>query len=712
MALFMMAAGALAAIAIACGGDWSYESKWAPQNGIAMLSPSNDTRSNLILLMADRSGTEVAQPAKMTGWIPIEMSWDAFKDRLFPAPPAESDATEQATGAQPYVPGSDYGSSSNYGLCYASQPATDQFVDAVTKDRAVPAREATILVATRKSLAAACDKAKTLSLDLGGVTSPAGRGYAAYLEGSRLFYAEQFDEAAAHFARAADGKAGWASETGRYMIFRNGLLAAIDKNLDEYGSLDVPLNKDRAALDAADAARLAYLRVFPNGRYAASATGLSRRVAWLRGDEAAMSGAYAALLRDSSRRGALPNLDVITEIDRRLFPAKSVSRMTDPVLLAVADLKRLRAAEFWDTDRQAVGPLLTRADLEKQRPVFAAEPELYSYLLAAEAFFGRNKPAEVLALIPDSAHQQRFSYLQFSRQMLRGLALTAVKDRNARVFWVSLLPGATQPYQRGAVELAIYKFDHDAGVAGRLLESGSPIAHPLLRSRIIEIDANAAELRRLVKDGKTRGEREIALYMLVGNDLHYGQYRDFLADQLLIAPALKNRPAKRGDINWTTESYDAQWTTEMGEPPIEEFAIDAGATKGCPTLRTTVGALAANPGAIRPLLCLAEFRRGGYDSWDEHYDRNTGSYVANRRSGYAGQPLTRARIYQLVMDSPAASDDDKAFALNRAIRCYEPSGNNDCGGDVVPKATRKAWFQRLKTRFGNSIWAKELKYYW
>jgi hypothetical protein len=64
------------------------------------------------------------------------------------------------------------------------------------------------------------------------------------------------------------------------------------------------------------------------------------------------------------------------------------------------------------------------------------------------------------------------------------------------------------------------------------------------------------------------------------------------------------------------------------------------------------------------------------------------------------------------MDNPAATADDKAFALNRAIRCYQPSGGNDCGGADVPLATRKAWYLRLKSQYPASRWAKELKYYW
>ena len=69
-------------------------------------------------------------------------------------------------------------------------------------------------------------------------------------------------------------------------------------------------------------------------------------------------------------------------------------------------------------------------------------------------------------------------------------------------------------------------------------------------------------------------------------------------------------------------------------------------------------------------------------------------------------------IYRDVIASPSASADDKAFALNRAVRCYQPTGYNSCGGQDVEKAVRKAWYDRLRKQYAATAWAKELKYYW
>jgi len=50
--------------------------------------------------------------------------------------------------------------------------------------------------------------------------------------------------------------------------------------------------------------------------------------------------------------------------------------------------------------------------------------------------------------------------------------------------------------------------------------------------------------------------------------------------------------------------------------------------------------------------------------------------------------------------------------LFRAVNCYAPSGFNACGGEDVPVAQRKAWFDRLRREFPMSPWTQKLKYYW
>jgi hypothetical protein len=68
--------------------------------------------------------------------------------------------------------------------------------------------------------------------------------------------------------------------------------------------------------------------------------------------------------------------------------------------------------------------------------------------------------------------------------------------------------------------------------------------------------------------------------------------------------------------------------------------------------------------------------------------------------------------YLKVIADKQADGDARAYALFRAVRCYAPSGTNDCGEQDIPQSTRKQWFKMLHKEYPDSTWAKSLKYYW
>ena len=697
-------AGIAGSIAIACAGGDGEEFDWAAESSNALLSPANDTRGNLILLMADRYGTRVADPRVMTGnVVPFNVTYKTFRQRLYPA--KQDGHADTGNDDSAYGLSADSGyfayDSGMSGLCHSNRDGAAQFNSALAADGSVPKAERDQLVTARGQLATACDKAGELRFALTGVTSPGGQAFARYLEGSRLFYAEDLPAAATQFAAIGTGAPAWVAETASYMRLRSLLAQAIKSSVDEWGSIAEADKVDQAAIAAAIEARRDYLASYPNGRYANSARNFDRRIAWVARDSATLGKAYSRMVAVEPPKGQLPDMTTVEEIDRKLLPSRDGAGVTDPDLLAVIDLMRLRPAEG-DSERSCCGPILTRAELERQKPIFAGEPDLYTYLLATEAFTSRKQPREVLALIPDQSRQDRFSYLQFSRQMLRGFALEALKDRNARGFWLSLLPGAKQPYQAEAVQLAILQHDRAAGIVGRLLETGSPIIHPLMRSAIIEKDSGIDLLRRTTNDGATGHERDAALYVLLANELHFGMYRDFLVDQQRLGPIRAS--ATDSGPGWSVDNYSPDWDGWPGPVPLDSFAAAKKISDVCPPLRDTATSLAADAGAIHPLMCLAEFiRREGFDTWNMDYDTSSGRYRTRQRPGFTGTPVTRAEIYQKVMNAAAATDDEKAFALNRAIRCYQPSGINDCGGDEVPISTRKAWYGRLKQKYPAAV---------
>jgi hypothetical protein len=78
----------------------------------------------------------------------------------------------------------------------------------------------------------------------------------------------------------------------------------------------------------------------------------------------------------------------------------------------------------------------------------------------------------------------------------------------------------------------------------------------------------------------------------------------------------------------------------------------------------------------------------------------------------AGTALARGQFYREIIADPRTPAPEKAYALYRAIRCYAPSGSNDCGDEGVPQSQRKAWFQQLKRDYPASPWAKRSTLYW
>ena len=132
---------------------------------------------------------------------------------------------------------------------------------------------------------------------------------------------------------------------------------------------------------------------------------------------------------------------------------------------------------------------------------------------------------------------------------------------------------------------------------------------------------------------------------------------------------------------------------------------------GCPALRETEAQLAKEADNPKALLCLGDYFFVN-PSIIMDIAPLSQEDLGGTQSLFPGEPYVRMHAYQSVLASPKASADDKAYALYRAVKCYAPSGNNECGGKEVPVAQRKAWFLRLKHDYPSSRWARELKYYW
>jgi len=674
-----------------CSAAWKLSHKqFTGCDNMALLGPGNDTRVNLILLLFDaRSRTappphkDNAPPDRPTPAALFE--WAALKDMLFPSP-AQADGSSYADGE---------GS-----RCLSNASGIADFEAATKEARGLPESERADLVAARRGLQPTCSAASGGAATVIGLQarmrSEPGKAFARYLQGALAFYDGDFDAAATHFAALRGAGQPWLKETARYMLGRVEVNRAQVNAFDDYGSKkETPV--DPQVISHAETGLMAYLHEYPNGLYTASARGLLRRVYWLGGNTTKLAGTYVALFAPANAATGLDDDALADEIDSKLLPAIKPADTTDPTLLAVLDLAAMRGSDS-GSDGSTPIPL---AELQAQRASFAANPALFDYLLAAHAWFVDGKPAEVLRLIPDASHQKRFSYLQFSRQMLRGMALDAVKDRNARGFWLDLLPGASLPWQHPAIELALALHDERTAALGRVFEPGSPVRDPVVREILLANVAGAPLLRRQARNAAAPlHEREVALFTLLFKELTRGAPRDFGAD-LAMVPA--SALAEPGSLDVLAPEHPWLGVFSHGT---------ASKDYACPSLKETASQLAADPRGSKARLCLAEFvRLNGFDEYslDTQPPKDE---LGGTPSLFPGAAFSRLEVYKAIIADPAAAPADKAYALYRAVNCYGPSGNNSCGGVEVPPAQRKAWFLRLKKDYPTTSWARDQRYFW
>jgi hypothetical protein len=379
------------------------------------------------------------------------------------------------------------------------------------------------------------------------------------------------------------------------------------------------------------------------------------------------------------------------EIDNKLLSRLAAAETKDPNLLAILDLAAMRQDGS-----------LARADLETQKEAFAANPPLFEYLLAAYAFYVERKPDEVLKQIPVAESVPTLSNVAFSRRMLRGIAMEATQDPATRAYWTDLLGIVNQPMERAALELALAYHDERSNGLERVFAADSPVKNVTLRQVLLMNVADAKLLRQQAADQSVpQRERNNALHTLLYKELSRGRYADFVQD-LALVPA-----------DAPKESAFSEVDGRLTQLPLGLFtATDNLGEYDCGPLKETAAQLAKTPKAAKAQLCLADFLRvNGFDQ-NVLDTQPPADQLGGTQSLFGGKPYARQAVYQALIASGKTSAADKAYALYRAVNCYAPSGNNSCGGEDVPVAQRKAWFNTLKRDYPKSQWAKDLQYYW
>lgn len=712
LGLWAMSGAAQASGDGGCDIHWRLFDKTCDCQSRAILAPANDTRVNLLVLLRDRTGLGTGGLAyPKPNWDNSEfghtfLDWKQLRTTLYPpheAAQGQSDDQERI-GSR----------------CDSLVSGKANFVAALSASRGVSAFERDKLTAMRGRLETVCSIGPAAALaallnrnSSGGsegsqpalpdwpadIASAPGRAFLGYLQASDSFYGERWDEARSGFAGLSRSQEPWVAEASAYMLARVDLNAAIVKAFDDYGYFQGQDGVDRPAVARAGKALADYLKAWPQGRYAGSAQGLQRRVLWLQGDTAALGREYERLLLTVPGKDEQAAM-LVQEIDNKLLfpqgPARDV-KLQGQLLLAAQDLLRMR--DDRSTGGEGIGPLLTADALNAQQANFADQPQLWSFLQASHAFYVGKDLKRVLQLIPDDARQSAYAPLAFSRQMLRGMALAGLGDRNEAGFWLEMLPGATALWQRPMVELALALNYERNGKLAAVFAGNSPITDSDIRIELLHHSAGPEILRAQALDtSRPLVERNAALDTLLNRQLNHGDFAGFLASlPINVSPS----PLLEGG------SEPAPVTGTM----FREGTWSDGYQ--CAALIETARTLARNPQDLPARLCLGDFWRINAGAAMGDYEAAPAKdELGGALSGFTGEPLARGQIYAAIIADPRAPARERAYALYRAVNCYAPGKSNQCGGSDVAPAQRRAWFQQLKREYPTSEWAAKLRYYW
>lgn len=673
-------------------------------SNLPFLSPGNDSRVNLRLLLADKKAAPLAPNplneqdlSQGFGAVPFPVY------RLTPSTDEPVDASTAKldellaplginrdgakTAGDAFLAGEGSRCRSN------NESSAAAFVSQVVKAD-IPAAEQKLLINARLKLLGTCTPEGQLLVDPQQIQSADGRQLRTYLQAAADFYSGRFGEAERGFAASGSTSVPWLEETALYMSARTSLNQAQQNAFDEYGMPQLE-HVDKSALGTAEQGFNNYLKTYPQGEYAASARGLLRRVHWLAPNPDKLADDFAWQLTQASDAQRNVSLDeLVEEADTKLLTS-TTAPVSNPLILALNDLMWMRAGN---------PPTLTREALDAQKSVFAQEPALYAYVQAAFALYVEHQPDSTLKLLPEKV-PSTLDYFAFSQQTLRGLALEAKDDwKTAEALWLQLLPLAKQPLQRDQLELALAMNYERSGQLAKVFAADSPISFKQVRYILLRNVAGPELLRQQIANASDPVERQTAQFVLLYKDLLRGQFATFAED-------LKQLPASASEDKLGT-SLGYVYSGGQSLKLFQWSGAKAESGYSCPSIAHIASTLQAEPKNPQGLNCLGEFiLRNGLDGMPLEQARSAGS-LGSTASAFTGETYSRLDGYKQVIANAKAPHNDKAYALFRAVNCYAPSGYNSCGGEDVDKAVRKGWFRQLKTGFADTQWGKSLQYYW
>ena len=199
-------------------------------SNIAILVPSNDTRVNLMLLMADMHGggkNKARFAANAPGHPDSPLfAWDVMAGRFDLAEVTDAQANGNSTPQN------------DDGKC----PATNgeaRFLEAIKAEHRLAPGEQEALLAARKALRPSCldeEAEKAIAKAAKTATTAPGKAFAQYLQGALYFWESDYDKAASVFVSLSNADSPWVKEVSLYMIGRTIINRAQMNAFDEYGS--------------------------------------------------------------------------------------------------------------------------------------------------------------------------------------------------------------------------------------------------------------------------------------------------------------------------------------------------------------------------------------------------------------------------------------------------------------------------------------------
>lgn len=707
-----------------CGSNFSLDNRRYNECHVNFptLDTGNDTQTNLYLLLADKGFISFV-PTKKAEVTRYSYDFPLTLDDL-----EETAVNQVKNPKQTFLQANEKNTEAEY--CNSFNTGSDALQKALKLDPKLTATERQQLLAFRESIKNNCqssDEDKTVvkpKANLPSKWSANAQPYADYIVATQMFYTgdkTSFDSADSLYRALSQLKPNnndglnWLADTANYMLIRTGINRVYQSGMGEY-SYDIA--KADAALIAGTQKAIDNYINHGKGRYLPSARGLQRRLYWLSGQQDKLISEMEWQLNHPN--SPLFNLDsrvLPAEIERKIFFTDmdhplDINKLHDPTLITSFALSRLRPAVEGEPKP------LTLTELEALKPKFSSHPSLYQYLLANYYWVQQNNSKQALQYLPTDSPKGKLSYFSLSQYALKARLLEAMGQKAEAIsLWQALHQLPKQPYQSTITELALTLEADRTNNYNQLFGPNATIHSPDLKMQVIQHSADAKLLTQIADTySATDPIGAEARYALLTKSLLHGQYADFLRYKTQYLP--KNAQDYLG--------YDSKNEALKNLPEFSQFnwkGTKISPAIVCQDLTTTITRLSQNPQDRLQKLCLSEFMYDTYldnylgDGDLDYYQPDEAKktyqypYLGNIPSRFAGNTLNRLDIYQSTFAS-GQKDELSAYALHRAIGCFASSGNNQCSNQDIPIATRKGWFNRLKSDFANANWAKNQKYYW